>query len=145
MSPDWCSLRWACGRHAVVALPAEIDANNADQIAGELARFLNERPAVLIVDMTATGFCASAGIHALIRTRHLAAAAGTGLRVAVSTPIVRRMLELTGMDEMLDVYPELNLAVAGRLLVEGRGLGRFTAHAGDDLAGDVAEFDIAVL
>jgi hypothetical protein len=103
------------------------------------------------MDMTATAFCASAGIHAPIRARHLAAATGTGLRVAVSTPIVRRVLELTGADELLGGYPELDLAVTGRagapgcLLVERRRLGRFTAHTGDDLAGDVAQFDVAVL
>lgn len=113
MSLDGCPVRSACGHHAVITLPTQIDMTNAAQIDGELARVLDERPAVLVVDMTATVFCASDGVHALVRARHRAAAAGAGLRVAVSARIVRRMLELTGMDELLDIYPDLDLALAG--------------------------------
>ena len=51
MSVDGCPVRRAAGR-AVIALPAEIDANNADRVGGELLRVLDERPAVLVADMT---------------------------------------------------------------------------------------------
>jgi anti-anti-sigma factor len=103
----------------MITLPAEIDSSNAEQVHEELLRALNGGPAVLVVDMTGTSFCASAGIHALTRARSRAAAAGIGLRAAVSTCIVRRILELTRVDHLIDVYPGLEDALAGLSMPDG--------------------------
>jgi anti-sigma B factor antagonist len=113
VSVEGYPVRWAAGR-AIIALPAEIDANNADRVGGELLRVLDERPAVLVVDMTGTSYCASAGIHALfIAARQHAAAAGTRLRVAASTYAVRRLLELMGADQVMDVFPDVDAGLRG--------------------------------
>lgn len=113
MSVDLCPRRWLCGHHVVITLPAEIDLQDAEKVAADLARALDERPAGLIVDMTATVYCGAAGLRALAGARHRAAAEGTELRVAASVGLVRRVLELTGMDELVDVYPDLNPALNG--------------------------------
>lgn len=113
MPTDACTVRRSAG-YTVVTLPAEIDAGNADRVREELLRTLDHGPAVLIVDMTGTSFCAAAGVHALMRARHRAAAVGTGLRVAVSVPIVRRVLEITGTSQLLEILPSLGAAVDGR-------------------------------
>ncbi|HEX4254308.1 MAG TPA: STAS domain-containing protein [Streptosporangiaceae bacterium] len=110
MVTDVCSVRRSAG-YTVVTLPAEVDAGNADRVREELLGNLDHGPAVLIVDMTATSFCAAAGVHALMRAHRQAAAAGTGLRVAVSVPIVRWLLEITGSSQLLEVLPSLGAAV----------------------------------
>lgn len=97
-------------RRSISTLPAEIDVNNADHVSGELLQALDERPAVLVVDMTATVYCAVAGIHALTRACHQAG--GTELRVVASARIVRRVLELTRLDELAGIYPSLEAALA---------------------------------
>jgi anti-sigma B factor antagonist len=97
----------------VVTLPAEIDISNDGLVEDELTSALGDGLAVLVADGTRTTFCASAGVSALIRARHQAEAAGMRLRV-VASPGVRRILELTGADQVLDTYPGLADALAGR-------------------------------
>jgi anti-sigma B factor antagonist len=96
----------------VVGLPDEIDINNADQVLDALTRPLGNGLAVLVADASETTFCGSAGIGALIHAHRQAEAAGTHLRVAIS-PLVWRVLELTGADQVLDVYPSLAEALIG--------------------------------
>ena len=97
----------------LVTLPAEIDISNDGLVEDELTSALGDGLAVLVADGTSTTFCASAGMSALIRTHHQAEAAGKQLRV-VASPAVRRILELTGADQVLDTYPSLADALAGR-------------------------------
>jgi anti-anti-sigma factor len=96
---------------AVVTLPDEIDTTNNGQVQDTLTRALDDGTAVLIADAGATTFCDCSGVTALLRAHHRAAAAGTQLRVAAS-PSVRRILELTGGDRVLDTYPTLAAALA---------------------------------
>ncbi len=101
------------GEGAVIVLPAEIDVTNADQVGAELTQVLDAGTVMLVVDMTETVFCDSAGIQVLLRAHRRAAAAGTELRLAASSRSVRRVLELTGADQVIDTYPDLNAAMDG--------------------------------
>lgn len=98
---------------AVVTLPAEIDVSNERLVEDELVSALGNGLTVLVAEGTRTAFCASAGMSLLIRVHRQAAAAGTQLRV-VASPAVRRILDLTGADQVLDTYPGLADALAGR-------------------------------
>jgi anti-sigma B factor antagonist len=100
-------------RAAVVTLPHEIDISNDGLVEDELTSALNDGLAVLVADGTRTTFCALAGMGVLTRAHRQAAAAGTQLRV-VASPAVRRILDLTGADRVLDSYPSLADALAGR-------------------------------
>jgi anti-sigma B factor antagonist len=124
---DLCSVHRAI-RYTTITLPAEIDIANASQVCEELLRALRSGPAVLVVDMTGTSFCGAAGVGALMRARGRAFAAGIGLRVAVSAPIVRQVLEMTGVDDLLGVYPGLGAALASLPVPDGSG----DAEAGRD-------------
>ena len=108
---DLCRLRQA-GQGVVLTLPAQIDLTNADEVRDELLRTVNHGPAVLVADMTGTSFCAVAGIHALLHARRRASAAGVGLRVVAGPGTVRRILELTRADRLLDVQSSLEAALA---------------------------------
>jgi anti-sigma B factor antagonist len=99
-------------RLAVVTLPAEIDASNDGQVQDTLTRALDDRTAVLVADAGGTTFCGCSGVTALLRTHHRAAAAGAQLRVVVGGPSMRRILELTAADQVLNTYPTLAAALA---------------------------------
>jgi anti-anti-sigma factor len=99
--------------HATIALPAEVGITNADQVREELFRAIDGGPELLMVDMTGTSYCAVAGIHVLMDARGRAGEAGIGLRVAAGAPTVRRILQLTGADRLIDVYPSLEAALMG--------------------------------
>ena len=101
-------------RPIAVTLPSEIDFTNASEVHDALARALESGTAMVIADATETTFCDCAGVRALIRAHRQAAAAGAGLRVAAATSRnVRRILQLTGADQVLDIYPTLIAARDG--------------------------------
>jgi anti-sigma B factor antagonist len=98
---------------AVVTLPVEIDIANADRVRDDLLSILNRGPATLIVDMGGTTFCDSAGVNALVRAHKRATANGSQLRLVVSAPAVQRVLDITGVDHLMDVYPSVAASLAG--------------------------------
>jgi anti-anti-sigma factor len=99
-------------RLAVVTLPGEIDASNDGQIQDTLTSALDDGTAVLVADAAATAFCGCSGVTALLLAHHRAAAAGAQLRVVVGSPSMRRILELTAADQVLNTYPTLAAALA---------------------------------
>jgi anti-anti-sigma factor len=110
---DTCPVEWV-GRQATVTLPAEIDILNGQFIRETLEQVLASGATVLVADLTATTFCGSEGLHILIRVHLQAAAAGVELRLAVPGAIVRRVMDLTAADQVLDIYASLEDALAGR-------------------------------
>lgn len=99
-------------RLAVVTLPDEIDIGNDGHVQDTLTSALDDGTAVLVADAGGTTFCGCSGVTALLLTHHQAAAAGAQLRVVVGSPSMRRILELTAADQVLDTYPTLAAALA---------------------------------
>jgi anti-anti-sigma factor len=104
-------VRWA-GGHAVVTMPAEIDLVNAAALGSQLAALTAQSPQVITADLTATRYCDSAGIHALARAHQHAAAAGIELRLVTGPSPVTRLLQLTGLDQVIPRYPGLPESLA---------------------------------
>src|SRR5215475_3334478 len=102
-------------RAAVVSAPAEIDARNAGDVLACLLSVIGEGPATLIVDLTATEFCDSAGLNSLVRAFRRAGASGIEMRLAVCGPAVRRILEVTGADQLIGIYPSAPASLLGGL------------------------------
>ena len=98
---------------AVVTLPVEIDIANADLIREDLLSILNRGAATLIVDMGGTTFCDSAGVSALVRAHKRAAANGSEMRLVVSAPAVQRILDITGVGRLMDIYPSVAASLGG--------------------------------
>ena len=101
------------GRKAVVTLPAEIDVTNSAQVENQLVEVATGHPAVMTVDMTGTNFCDSSGIRALAYAHRLAASNGGELRIAIGDSPALRGLQLTGLDQVLAVYADVEQALAG--------------------------------
>src|SRR5262249_10255121 len=110
------------GRVAVVKIAAEVDVSNADQAGQDLAAALAQDASLVIADMAATTFCDSAGVTALVRMMRKASASGAGLRLATSAPAVLRVLAITGVDRLIEIYPSVAAAMADP--------GHETAHEG---------------
>ena len=106
-------MRWA-GQTAVIRLPGEIDLTISDATREALLEVLNQRPATLIVDMSQTTFCDSAGISALVRAARRASASTIELRlVAIAAPVLR-VFSLVGIDRLIGVYPSVADALSGQ-------------------------------
>jgi anti-anti-sigma factor len=98
----------------VVTLPAEIDTMNAELAAAELTATFEPGVTLVIADMTATAFCDTSGLRALVRAYEDADGRGIPLRFVVRPDgLVRRSLQLTGIVQLLPVYASLDDAVRG--------------------------------
>ncbi len=101
---------WRHDGHVVITMPAEIDKANADQVRQALLAVTGPGAAVVIIDMSATTFCDSAGVHAIIAAYRHAASAGSHLRLVATS--VLRIFELIGADQLMPLYPSLESALA---------------------------------
>ena len=97
---------------AVVVLPEEIDFLNAASVGERLAAALVPGMAVVIADLTVTVFCDCAGVRSLLLAGRRASAVHAELRLVVRARAVLRILELFGADQVLPVYPDLDVALA---------------------------------
>ena len=96
----------------VVATPAEIDITNAAGLRAALDKAAGNGPGTLVVDLTRTRFCDSAGMHALVDAHKRARAEGGQGLLAVSGAAVPRILEITGIDRVLPRYDSVAEALA---------------------------------
>jgi anti-sigma B factor antagonist len=107
---DRFPVTWS-GRAAVVAVPVELDLTIADGLREALLGALNAGALGLVVDMTTTTFCDSAGISALTRAVRRAAAHDATMRLAVTSQAVLRVLDLVGIDRLIEIYPDTGAAL----------------------------------
>jgi anti-sigma B factor antagonist len=108
-------LRWEGGQ-VVIRMPVEIDITNADAIRATLRAAASHGSPMVIIDMSATTFCDSAGLQAIIDAynqvdvRNKTATTRTQLRLVATS--VRRVIQLIGIDQLIPVYPTLSAALA---------------------------------
>ena len=100
----------------VVTAPEEIDITNADGLQAallEAARPELAEPgrALVVVDMSRTRFCDSAGLNALVTADRRARADGGEIRLAAVGEAVARVVALTGVDRVVAVYATLEDAL----------------------------------
>jgi anti-sigma B factor antagonist len=95
------------GRHAIVTMPEEIDLDNSGEVDEQLSAVAGQAPDLITADLTATVFCDSAGVYVLTRTHELVAANGGELRLAIGDSPVARIFELTGLDQIMPVYRDV--------------------------------------
>ncbi|MFC5291056.1 STAS domain-containing protein [Actinokineospora guangxiensis] len=105
-------------RAAVVAVVGgEIDASNAARLATGIVAAVDvafaESARHLVVDMSAVGFCGSAGLGALVNGRRYAGGRGFDLViVAAEHSPVRHVLTLTDLASAFTVHASLDQALA---------------------------------
>jgi anti-sigma B factor antagonist len=108
-----CPVRWR-SRQAVVALPEHIDVSNVSAIRDQLLGVLNRGPVLVTADMSGTMSCDYAGAEALKRVHQRAVASAAELRLVITSPVVRRVLAISGLGQLVPIYPTLEAALAAR-------------------------------
>jgi anti-sigma B factor antagonist len=63
--------------------------------------------------MTETTFCDSSGMTAIVTAYQQAVAGGTDMRLVIKHPAARRVFELSGIDNVISIYPDLPAALSG--------------------------------
>jgi anti-anti-sigma factor len=96
----------------LVRMPTEVDLATAPALRDELLGALNRDGVHLVVDALDVTFMDSSGVNALVRARERAAALDGSLHVVTGSPGVRRVLQITGLDERLGLVGSLEVAFA---------------------------------
>jgi anti-sigma B factor antagonist len=92
----------------VVKADGEIDVYTAPQFRQVLADALGHEPRALTVDMADVSFMDSTGINALAVAFKQCETTGVELSILAPSPSVTRVLELTGLREVLHVIPRFD-------------------------------------
>lgn len=88
----------------VLATPAEIDITNTEALRSALLKAAAGRRGTLVVDMTQTRFCDSAGLHTLVAAHGRARAEGREMLLVIPGTPVLRVFALTGMDRVIPQF-----------------------------------------
>lgn len=101
------------GDAVVLRVWGELDLATAPRLQRRVETVLRDGPPpVLVIDLSAVTFLASAGMAVLVRA-HRGGGAATRVRVVAGTRVTRRPLELTKLDCELAVFPTERQALAG--------------------------------
>jgi anti-anti-sigma factor len=86
---------------SIISVSGELDISNVDSLGETIEAVIAERPEQLVFDLGGLQFVDSAGIAVLV-----GAAAKVGVvRLRNPTPVVRRVVEITGLTEVLPIEP----------------------------------------
>ena len=100
------------GQTTLTRLSGEVDMSNAAHVGARLTAAAEGADGPLIVDLTETGYLDSAWFRAIEGVALGLASANRPLRLVCAPDApTRRLLELTGMDRMLPLFPSAEAAM----------------------------------
>jgi anti-sigma B factor antagonist len=100
----------------VVSVHGDLDLHSADELGDLLVGAVDRGAAMLVVDLSDVEFLDSQGLGALLRGTRRFGASKERFRLVVATPEVRRVFEITALDQVfpLDESRELAISRAGQ-------------------------------
>jgi anti-anti-sigma factor len=104
------------GRAVVLHLAGELDMVTAPGFSEQVHNHVTDRDedgrsVALILDLSGITFLGSAGLAVLAEARNLALARAVTVRVVAHTRTVLRPMEVTGLDKVLTVVPDVATAI----------------------------------
>ena len=95
------------GDRAVVELRGELDLSGTDRLQQALEQAEDPPAGLLVLDLSKLDFIDSTGLEVVLRAARRASDSGRRLVVARPSSYVRRLLELTAIDQSLDVVEDV--------------------------------------
>ena len=95
------------GNVAVVTVGGEVDLYTAPQLRDELVGALKDGARRLVIDMSRVEFCDSTGISVLLSAMKRSRDKDGDLELVAPKPAVTKVLEVTGLDEVFTIHPDL--------------------------------------
>ena len=93
------------GDRDVIPFSGELDAHTAPILQKAVDRTIAAAPSrMLIIDLTDVSFIDSSGLSVIVGAHKRLSDAGAGVRLAVTTPQVAKVLGLTGLDSVIPTF-----------------------------------------
>ena len=109
----------------IAELSGDLDLASAPGLREQLLGLLRPGTSRLVLDLSRVSFCDASGLAVLVGASHRARMLGGFLRLAAVSPATGRVLQLTGLDRHLSIYPTVHAATNA----PGDGFGRAGALA----------------
>ena len=100
------------GTTTVLAVHGDADMNGAEELEARLTEVIDERPAVLVLDLSGVTFLDSTILAVLLHGLKRLGAAGGRLRIVTARPEIRRTFELTLLDRLFQLDSSREEALA---------------------------------
>lgn len=100
------------GDVVVVSVGGELDMATAPQLQDQITEQLDQGHHRLVFDLAELTFCDSTGLSVFVRAKNSCDDAGGEVRVAAPQRGVLRILEVSGLVEVLSTYPTVEEAIA---------------------------------
>lgn len=101
----------AHGEVIVLTVAGEVDLATAPALEIAIDAVLADKPAALVIDLSAVTFLASAGMAVLVAT-HKRAGDATRIAVVADGPATSRQLKMTSLDQVFALHSTLDAALA---------------------------------
>jgi anti-sigma B factor antagonist len=98
------------GDTVVVTVAGELDMGTAPQLQDQITDLLDKGRSRLVFDLAELSFCDSTGLSVFVRAKNSCDEAGGIFRLAAPQRGVLRILEVSGLVEVLETYPTVDEA-----------------------------------
>jgi len=101
------------GDWSVMRVAGEIDMATAPKLRQHIVNVTNDRPKGLVLDLNNVDFIDSTGLGVMVGAAKRMRMASGGFRIVCSQAHLVELFQLTRLDEVFDLYEELDDALVG--------------------------------
>lgn len=110
--PDFTTMTWSVPGGMVLSLGGGLDLATAPRLTDRVRELVGQGHPRIVLDLAHLDFCDCSGLGALLRTQRITAEAGGWTRLSRVMGLTRRIIELTGLRDVLVCYDSAAEAVA---------------------------------
>jgi anti-sigma B factor antagonist len=100
------------GPVSVVSVVGELDMATAPQLQQQVTELVEADRVRLVFELSGVSFCDSTGLSVFVRAKNNCDAAGGVVRLAAPQRTVQRILEVSGLVEVLHTHPTVDEAIS---------------------------------
>jgi anti-sigma B factor antagonist len=98
---------------SVLEVGGEIDVATAPRLREQLIKLVNDERFRIVVDLSAVDFIDSTGLGVLIGALKRVRTHDGNLSLVCSEPRIVKVFEITGLNQVFQIHPSIDAAVAG--------------------------------
>lgn len=100
-------------RFAIVTLIGRFDELATAPVESHLLQVVNSRPQCIVLDLASVEYISSSGLRILIMLDRAAKQHAIELRLCGLTPFVAEVINVSNLNSIFNIYPDLRAALAG--------------------------------